>query len=170
MVIFGWGHQSLWSVGYVFKQTCGNCHNDGLWTLLRRTTWFTLFFIPVIPYKTEWWILCPTCQQGIELDSDQLAQLRPIAEANQMLSLGALSEKEHGERIRALVGAGEVLTSVQATPVEAVVVEDAAEMNDTAVTALARASYCGDCGKALAPDSNFCTGCGSRITSLTNTS
>lgn len=38
--------------------------------LLKITTWFTLFFIPVIPYKTEYISVCPICNSLLHLSKE----------------------------------------------------------------------------------------------------
>jgi len=44
-IIFGWGRQSIKSIGVVFKNLCSHCHNEEYWIMTRIVTWFTLFFI-----------------------------------------------------------------------------------------------------------------------------
>jgi len=54
MIIFGWGHQTIKNIGPTFKNHCSHCNNEDYWTLTKYTTWFTLFFIPVIPYSIKY--------------------------------------------------------------------------------------------------------------------
>ena len=42
-------------------------------------TWFTLFFIPVIPYEIKFFLTCPICQYGINRDTAQFHELKPDA-------------------------------------------------------------------------------------------
>jgi len=39
-------------------------------------TWFTLFFIPIIPYKTKYVIGCPKCGSYIELTEEQFEKMK----------------------------------------------------------------------------------------------
>jgi hypothetical protein len=43
--------------------------------LCTRRTWFTLFFIPIIPYAKVHYIQCPICGNGEILDSQEFAEL-----------------------------------------------------------------------------------------------
>ncbi|HWB33924.1 MAG TPA: zinc-ribbon domain-containing protein [Candidatus Paceibacterota bacterium] len=157
-IIFGWGRQTTWNVGPVFKRVCDHCHNEEYWTLLRRTTWFTLFFIPVIPYKSVWWLLCPICKYGLELKPEQVKTLQPIAEVNQLLNTGAITVEEYHKRVAALNSSSDS-TEAPATEVsmlpEAKVV--AAEVKDT------KGKFCGECGKEIMSEGKFCVHCGTKI-------
>ena len=61
MIIFGWGHRTTNDFGPTLALNCPNCKNDSWWHLVSYKTWFTLFFIPVIPYESEHLLLCEIC-------------------------------------------------------------------------------------------------------------
>ena len=149
MIIFGWGHQTIWVIGPAFQRMCDHCHNEEHWVLMRRTTWFTLFWIPVIPYKTERLLLCPTCKYGLELDSAQFEKLRPIAETNQMLASGTITEVQYRTKM-------EALNSGVVTP------ENKPAEPEVVALATAKSVYCGECGKDLLPEGRFCVHCGAK--------
>lgn len=156
MIIFGWGRQTIWNVGAVFRQLCSNCHNDEYWILIRRTTWFTLFFIPVIPYKTEWLLLCPVCKFGIELNAEQVKKFRPIAEINKELTDGKITEEQYTSKIHALetdIPSVEVVGSTSDSVTLPVSAQEIEQSN---------AKFCGECGKDLLPEGKFCTHCGTQ--------
>lgn len=156
MIIFGWNHQTIWNVGFVFRQLCDHCHNEEYWVLMRRTTWFTLFFIPVIPYKTEWLLLCPVCKYGVELKSEQVEKLRPVAETNNLLATKQITEDEYRRRMNSITGSVVTVSEApEATPIETK--EIAKEIAAT------KTVFCGDCGKEIKPDGRFCTNCGSQV-------
>lgn len=144
-IFFGWGRQTTWNVGPVFKQLCSHCNNEDYWVLMRRTTWFTLFFVPIIPYNTEWLLLCPVCQYGIKLDGDQVKKFTPIAEANQLLMAGKITEEAYRAK---LAIPATVVSKEEETVVEAEVKE--------------KSIFCGDCGKELLPEGRFCVHCGTQ--------
>ena len=56
MIIFGWNFQTIKQIGFVFKKVCEHCNNEEYWVLTRTITWFTLFFIPVIPYSFKFFL------------------------------------------------------------------------------------------------------------------
>jgi len=38
--------------------------------MYKVTSWFTFFFIPVIPYRTVYLLVCPICGQAEQLEKD----------------------------------------------------------------------------------------------------
>lgn len=81
-IFFGWGKQTIKKHGPVFKNHCDRCNNEELWQLYTRKTWFTLFFIPVIPYSTEYIVACPVCSFGAVITEAKFQELKAIAEGN----------------------------------------------------------------------------------------
>ncbi|HTX87150.1 MAG TPA: zinc-ribbon domain-containing protein [Candidatus Nanoarchaeia archaeon] len=157
-IIFGWGRQTTWKVGPVFRQLCNHCKNDEYWILIRRTTWFTFFFIPIIPYKTQWWLICPICQYGLKLEAEQVKKLQPIAEINQLLAMKKITEQEYQSRIALLEG------SSSAPENQNQLIEEKAEIAQEAKT---KSVYCDNCGKELTSGGLFCINCGSKINKTT---
>lgn len=74
-IIFGWGKRTLKNHGSVSKYHCDHCRNEESWNLCTSTTWFTLFFIPIIPYSVEHYLLCPVCSYGVNLDKSKFDNL-----------------------------------------------------------------------------------------------
>jgi hypothetical protein len=68
-IIFGFGRRTVRLLGFTAARLCGNCHNTSPWKVMKITRWFTLFFIPVIPYSSKYVAMCPTCSRGVELDA-----------------------------------------------------------------------------------------------------
>jgi len=83
----------------VGSETCQHCGNHEPWYLIKVTTWFTLFFIPIFPYQVKRIYVCPICQSHYEITPEQYEELRPIAEANQQLSSGQITEQQHRQMI-----------------------------------------------------------------------
>jgi len=46
---------------------CSNCHNNTHWELANIWSWFTLFFIPILPYWRKQVITCPVCNYGVKI-------------------------------------------------------------------------------------------------------
>jgi hypothetical protein len=78
--VFGWGRTTQKNVTNVAVLHCAHCNNVGPWHALRRKTWFTLFFIPVIPYKTYAFLHCGVCSRGWELTGDEFAKAVRLAD------------------------------------------------------------------------------------------
>ncbi len=75
-IIFGWGKQTLKEFGTLGESYCQRCHNGTHRRLVLRRIWFTLFFIPIIPYRTEYLVVCPICNGGTLLDKEEFEILR----------------------------------------------------------------------------------------------
>lgn len=76
MIIWGWGKITRKAIGQVFQKTCTYCNRTEIWQLCIMRTWFTLFFIPIIPYKTRYCVACPKCGSYIELTLEQFEQMK----------------------------------------------------------------------------------------------
>ncbi len=72
-IIFGWGRRTIRVLGFTAAQPCANCRNTSQWKVVQVRRWFTLFFIPVIPYESRYFAMCPVCSRGIQVDA-QAAQ------------------------------------------------------------------------------------------------
>ncbi len=71
-----WGLKDLdtdmGTVGYLH---CNRCNMDGNWQLQKRTSWFTLFFIPVIPYHRKYFVYCPVCHWITEIPKEEAKRI-----------------------------------------------------------------------------------------------
>ncbi len=153
-IFFGWGHTTKKMFGPVFKQVCNHCHNEEYWVLTRIRVWFTLFFIPLIPYENKYFLSCPICEYGLTLNTEQIKQFQPLAETNQLLVSGSISEAEYGSRVRALNG-GPTQEEVAVRDVEVEVQPD--EQSSTSQ------KFCSECGSKIIPEAKFCGKCGVSI-------
>ncbi len=99
MIIYGWGKTTIKEFGPTQAYKCGHCQNEKPWVLQRITTWFTLFFIPIIPYSIKKVLLCPVCRHGSELTGDLFEKLKPTAINNQLLLSGKISKQEYEMRL-----------------------------------------------------------------------
>ncbi len=70
MLIFGFGRRTVKELGTTDKKLCPHCNNFRAWKYMKVTTWFTLFFIPIIPYKTMYIEECPICKSAIKVDKE----------------------------------------------------------------------------------------------------
>jgi len=64
-------------------------------------TWITLFFIPCIPYKTRYWVGCPHCKYGYEVDENgkrcEQVNVATVSTALELRELQGANEP-HGPR------------------------------------------------------------------------
>jgi len=76
--LFGWGRQTRKDFGPTIPLKCGNCNNSGFHMLLHLKKWFTLFFIPVVPYESRHYLLCEVCSRGFELHGPQIEKAKRL--------------------------------------------------------------------------------------------
>ena len=70
MIIFGWGHERVKQIGPLSEKQCKNCNNQTNREMLKISTWFTLFFIPVFPYSIKYFKACPVCNVAELLEKE----------------------------------------------------------------------------------------------------
>ena len=70
-VLFGFGHSTSQDYKLQDISHCNHCNNDTRWTISRAIKWFTLFFIPIFPYKTEYVTYCPICNSGFKITQEE---------------------------------------------------------------------------------------------------
>ncbi len=87
-----WGARNIIKdFGPVGEFLCNNCNNKKHWKLLRSSRWFTIFYIPIFPYKTKYFILCPTCEYGIQLEENKFKEMKVIADNNNVIINGTVN-------------------------------------------------------------------------------
>ena len=75
MIIF-YGTKSFKKVMKQFgNYQCMQCNNIGPWNLVRVTTWFTLFFIPIFPFSFKYYVECPVCKSANKIKKDMYKQI-----------------------------------------------------------------------------------------------
>lgn len=79
MIIYGWGRRTTKDEGPSRTYACNNCRNTNRFRLLTVRKWFTLFWIPVLPYFTEHFELCPICRAGRLIHKPELMALQQEA-------------------------------------------------------------------------------------------
>jgi hypothetical protein len=53
------------------QKHCYHCNNTNYWHLAKHETRISLFFLPILPIKTRYYFLCPICNHGDEISSDE---------------------------------------------------------------------------------------------------
>ena len=92
VVIFGFGAGSPEDQGEVAPCVCPNCHNQVFLHHIRSKKSVRLYFVPVMPYGTNDYLVCPVCSQGLQLSGAQLAHVRTMSAATASFRAGRLSE------------------------------------------------------------------------------
>jgi len=92
MVIFGFGPGKQEDLGEVAPSVCPNCHNQVLFHHVRSKKRFSLYFVPVVPYGTDDYLVCPICSRGLQISSAQLPYVRSMSSAAASFRAGRLAE------------------------------------------------------------------------------
>lgn len=98
-IVFGWGRRTVKDHGPTLPVNCPNCHNQTYWRYKHARTWFTLFFIPVIPYESNHFLLCDVCQKGIVLQEGEQERARVLAEYTKLYVNQQMSEHDYQARL-----------------------------------------------------------------------
>jgi hypothetical protein len=67
---------------------CGQCGSPAAQVIVRRSTWFSLFFIPVIPLGSKYSSTCTLCGAATKLDKEQALHLVELAQQTSNQSPG----------------------------------------------------------------------------------
>jgi Short C-terminal domain/zinc-ribbon family len=92
MVIFGWGPDKQEDLGEVAPAVCPNCHNQVFFHHVRSKKSVRLYFVPVVPYGTDEYMVCPICSRGLQLSGNQLPPVRSMSSATASFRTGRLAE------------------------------------------------------------------------------
>ncbi|MBU0666516.1 MAG: zinc-ribbon domain-containing protein [Nanoarchaeota archaeon] len=68
MILFGWKTKP--QVKGATKGKCFACKKLVQHAIVQVTHWFTLYFIPIIPYKKQLFVVCHNCGAKTELKDD----------------------------------------------------------------------------------------------------
>ena len=90
VVIFGFGAGSPEDQGEVAAAVCPNCHNQVFFHHVRSKKSVRLYFVPVVPYGTDDYLVCPVCSRGLQVSSGQLPQVRSMSRATAAFRRGHL--------------------------------------------------------------------------------
>ena len=92
VVIFGFGAGSPEDQGEVAPCVCPNCHNQVFLHHIRSKKSVRLYFVPVVPYGTDNYLVCPVCSRGLQVNDTQLRHVRSMSSATVSFRAGRLSQ------------------------------------------------------------------------------
>jgi len=99
VVIFGFGAGSPEDQGEVAPCVCPNCHNQVFLHHVRSKKSVRLYFVPVMPYGTNDYLVCPVCSRGLQVSGAQLPRVRSMSAATTSFRTGRLSEAGYMARV-----------------------------------------------------------------------
>ncbi len=95
VVIFGFGPGSPEDQGEVAPCVCPNCHNQVFLHHVRSKKSVRLYFVPVVPYGTDDYLVCPVCSRGLQVGDAQLRHVRSISGATASFRAGRLPQARY---------------------------------------------------------------------------
>lgn len=95
MVIFGFGPGKAEDLGEVAPCVCPNCHNQVFLHHIRSKKSVSLYFVPVVPYGTDEYLMCPICSRGLQIDRPQLPHVRSMSGATAAFRTRRLTEAQY---------------------------------------------------------------------------
>ena len=95
VVIFGFGAGSPDDLGEVVQCVCPNCHNQVFLHHVRSKKSVRLYFVPVVPYGTDDYLVCPVCSRGLQITSAQVRYLPSMSSATASFRAGRLTQDRY---------------------------------------------------------------------------
>jgi len=99
VLIFGWGHGPVDDRGDVAPLRCPNCHNDVFLHHVRSTKRVSLFFVPVMPYGTDEYLVCPVCGRGLPIALQHRSTVEAMRAATSAFRAGRIAELDYRARV-----------------------------------------------------------------------
>jgi hypothetical protein len=95
VVIFGFGPGKQEDLGEVAPGVCPNCHNQVFLHHVRSKKSVRLYFVPVVPYGTDDYLVCPVCSRGLQISNAQLPHVRSMTHATGSFRAGRLTQAQY---------------------------------------------------------------------------
>ena len=95
MVIFGFGPGHPEDLGEVAPCVCPNCHNQVFLHHVRSKKSVRLYFVPVVPYGTDDYLVCPVCSRGLQIASARMRYIRSMSDATASFRAGRLTQARY---------------------------------------------------------------------------
>jgi hypothetical protein len=95
VVIFGFGPGKQEDLGEVVLGVCPNCHNQVFLHHVRSKKSVRLYFVPVVPYGTDDYLVCPVCSRGLQLSNAQLPHVRSMSHATGSFRAGRRTQAQY---------------------------------------------------------------------------
>jgi hypothetical protein len=100
IVLFGWGEGKARDEGPVVPIACPNCHNAVTFHYVVVKKWFRLYFVPLVPYGTKHYLVCPICRKLYTLEATLRPTALQMAERTRSYSAGELPRERYEASLR----------------------------------------------------------------------
>jgi hypothetical protein len=98
VLIFGWGRGPVDDRGEVAPTRCPNCHNDVVLHEIHSTKRVSLFFVPVMPYGTDEYLVCPVCGHGLQIRPEHHTAVAGMRAATGAFRAGSITPVDYRAR------------------------------------------------------------------------
>lgn len=95
MLIFGFGPGRARDEGAVVPATCPSCGNDVVLRHVVSKKAIRLYFVPVVPYGSDEYLLCPVCNRGMRLTGEQAPVVEAMKAATAAHAAGSLPTERY---------------------------------------------------------------------------
>jgi hypothetical protein len=92
VLLFGFGPGKAEDLGEVAPIVCPNCHNEVFLHYVRSKKSVRLYFVPVVPYGTDEYLLCPVCTRGVAVSAEQHAAVGTMIGTTRAFREGRVAE------------------------------------------------------------------------------
>jgi uncharacterized protein YbaR (Trm112 family) len=99
VVIFGFGAGRPDDLGEVAPSVCPNCRNQVFLHHVRSKKSVRLYFVPVVPYGTDDYLVCPVCSRGLQVSRAQLGHVHTMAGATSSFRAGRLTQAQYAAQV-----------------------------------------------------------------------
>src|SRR5215470_2273281 len=95
VVIFGFVPGSPEDQGEVAPSGGPNCHNQVFLHHVRSKKSVRLYFVPVVPYGTDDYLVCPVCSRGLQVSNVQLRHVRSMSATTASFRAGRIPQDRY---------------------------------------------------------------------------
>ena len=96
MLVFGWGGGRIQDHGPALPMSCSNCNNETVLHAVTMRKFFSLFWIPLIPYSRKDMLMCSVCTRGLELRPNEGNAAAQLAKMYALFRAGQISSDQFG--------------------------------------------------------------------------
>lgn len=125
--------------GEVAPALCPNCGNHVTFHLLEMRSWFSLFFVPLVPGRARHAVTCPVCHYGIFVEGEPLDLARELIELTAAHKRGGVDPATYRtavDRFWAAIGGEPLADRDDARPEAGATPDDASPVAPVAPTRL----------------------------------
>lgn len=79
IIIFGWTHKGA-TVRPLIDTHCYPCRRTTTWEWYRVGEWMTLFFLRVLPVRSDYYLVCRGCRDNLKLSADEVSGVKRLSQ------------------------------------------------------------------------------------------